>query len=1238
MSELASKQSVENPQSASHLLQRALAILAPIGADLPEAIHRFVLSGEGPEVLAQLAPMQDEVFSRLGQPGKLWDSLYYANKQHSQVVQRSLTLRQQFYAQVSVEPDFDALALARLARVLEAADKRQTLERADNGVPDWLCYLANDLVWGTHPERQQSHRKEKLTFDPLALLQRAALAEGLTPLELAALVFERKDLYEWSGNRYDLLIQSPTLRTLFGQLGESGLAALMARLSMAGRLVLVAPLGQPELVGLYGTSLLKLALDGSKQVRNEARKYLDRVEPELRRHVLAEVLREGGSAEREQAVELLGQVADPASFTLLEAQRAVETSRSVLAAIQRALNKQSAMESSQALEAPPFEDDPALAGSPLGESALALLDSVSRAYLAKLEAAAVQEAENNQASGNTYTWEQQRWKRYQKLQRADLESLLKWLNGDSKVKLNDSHRETLSQALALIDLPEFGLSHLVRWLVSDDYAMNRWWNHAAVQRWLAKVDTERLDLRAFVHYFRLVGEKPARIAEACLRDSWAREQTPFDRLSDAGLWPFFVDYPEFLNEALGLTPSKQDNRWAAYSIDKALTLLKRFPALPPSLLPCLFDLALSEGKTYRRSAQQVLGRLPDLGPRVAEALGSSKQELRASAANWLADLGDPAAIEPLLAALKQESRETARAALLTALERLGVDISPFTAPALLLAEAVKGLKAKLPAGLAWFPFDSLPPLRWADGSAVPVEIPRWWVVLACKLKEPGGNPLLSRYLGLLDASSRAALGSLVLRSFIQQDTRGPTAAEALQKAQADAPARLAMYHSWVRYEGYEHYGQMTLEQVVEELRREYSATYLGSAIGEKGVLALTAGIPGHEAVTLLQAYMRDHYQRRAQIEAMLDALGGSDEPSVIQLLLAVSRRHRTASVQEKARCLVQQVAARNGWSQEQLADRTIPTAGFDEHGVLTLEYGERRFSVTLDADLKPVLCNAEGKTVKALPEPRKQDDPALIKEAKNQFSTCKKELKQVLELQTARLYDAMCAGRVWPAAEWRDYLQGHPIVGRLIQQLVWLYDDGETVRAFRPTEDGSLIDVEDDEVELGEGTLRLAHAALLASEQAKAWLRHFKDYKQKPLFPQLSRSLPLLDDPSRCEINDRLGWLSDAFTLRGHFNKLNYLRGESWDSGFFCQYHKSFQAAGLRAVIEFSGNCLPEENVAVALKELYFERLDDKAYQPAKVVLSKLPPVLLAEVYADYHQIAAACAGFDPEWEKKIPW
>lgn len=36
--------------------------------------------------------------------------------------------------------------------------------------------------------------------------------------------------------------------------------------------------------------------------------------------------------------------------------------------------------------------------------------------------------------------------------------------------------------------------------------------------------------------------------------------------------------------------------------------------------------------------------------------------------------------------------------------------------------------------------------------------------------------------------------------------------------------------------------------------------------------------------------------------------------------------------------------------------------------------------------------------------------------------------------------------------------------------------------------------------------------------------------------------------------------------------------------------------------------------------------------------LKNIPPILLAESYAEYLKIADAYAGFSSDWEKKLPW
>ncbi len=1254
-------------RAQAELLKQACDVLGKTVPGLADKALAYLLDGTGESVLLELQqPGTPEFGELLGRPGRLQWSFYahQLDKETLGSIGKAMEARGKFYASVTAEePPLDVLI--RLGKLLAAADAGKQLVHPGAPVPDWLQYLINDAVFasfnGGGAQKELEKNRPAWTIELIArLLAHEDLDETLALQE----VFERKDLGSYYHDRLDGLTHAPQVADYLRTHREAAMA-LPERLSAAGRVVLAQRLGSDAaLLNDFASLFVQLTVDGSKSVRAEAIPYLEGIVEARRLELLGELLRKGNPTQRSQSAELIARLAPAPARGLLDDALAAEASRPVQQAIRSALTRLDAASDADAVELPeppawqPFED------GPLGDNAFRLLQESFARHLEKARLTAVEEAERNKLpeTKHKYTWAQNSYKQLKEYGDPDLRRALKLFNGDAGPadleplqKASGMLRALVNNSKLMQELPGLGAPHLVRWVIGVQ-RHGCFWDDPALQAWLGRQAPDSLDLRAFAQLLKDAEVTPRHLAQACLRPRWYMTAMPTDLLPAERVWPFFAEHPEFIDEGLGLAPSTSGTNYrdsrGQFDLGSTLALLDSFPVLPARWLPRLMELALGEGKTHRAAAQRALSRLPDIGRRIVESLGHNKSEVRIEAAEWLADLGYAEAAPELARALDRESRETVRAAFLTALERLGEDISPRLTPAVLQAEAAKGLKAKPPAGLAWFALDGLPASRWADGSPVAAEILKWWLVLACKLKEPGGNALLLRYLGLLDASSRQALGNLVLRQFIAQDTRRQPLEEGIAHAKAVAPQRYQNYQRWYQNAKPEHrqYYEANFnkseEQVFEECKREKMSEYLGSAIGEKGILALSAHAPAHEAVALLQQYMRDHYPRRAQIEAMLEGVAAGNDPLVIQLLLGLSRRYRTASVQEKARALVQQVAQRNGWTQDQLADRTIPTSGLDERGRLVLAYGEREFVVTLDASMKSELRNAEGKVVKSLPAARQHDDAAAIKEAKGQFNTHKKELKQVIESQTARLFEAMCAGRRWPQQEWRDYLYGHPIAGRLLQRLVWLEldADGKLRSAFRPTEDGSLVDLDDNEIELAPGSrVQLGHGSLLEPSAAAAWVRHFKDYKVAPLFAQMSRVIPALamaderGQPTK-EIHDRLGWLSDTFTLRGSFTKLGYQRASAEDGGFFYQYHKDFNSIGVRVAIEFSGNTLPEENVPAALKALSFEDLRGRRWDQRALPLAEVPPVLLAEGYADYLAIAAVCSGHAPDWEKKVPW
>ncbi|MES2889404.1 MAG: DUF4132 domain-containing protein [Pseudomonadota bacterium] len=1242
-------------------LKQAFAPLEAAGAAVPEKALAFITDGSQEDVLLDLQAAQAQgLGERLGTPGRLrWTHASSASSSAAKKqTDASLTSRAQFYCEISATAP-PLASLVRLGKLLAAADAGQRLDHPGSPAPAWLQYLVNDAVFATFNEyKGQKDLSKSRSAWGIALFAQLLAEDELDPTLALALVFERKDLASYYHDHLDG-ITNPLAVADFLRAQRDATEALPATLSADGRLVLARRIGSDAALLLdFEALFVRLAVDASKAVRQEAAQHIGKMQAPRREALLTDRLTNGSTTERTQAAELLARLPGDQARACLAAALEGEASKPVQQAIRSALTRLDAAGDASALELPepaPWQSYP---DTPLGDDALALLKANLAELTERSRVAAEKERNDDQAKMHNWTWAQKRHDEVRKLREDDLHKALRVLNGQGKK--NDVTRsdralvEVVDLGHKLLALPSFGVPHLLRWLAASRDRVSFWWD-PRFQQWLKRQPLGSVDLRALGEVGQRAGLGLDSVASAALQSHWQTTQVT-DLLPAERIWPFFAEHPEFIDEGLGLVaPVKgEDAHWRShrFEFDATLRVLKTFPTILPRWLPQVMAVALAEGKTHRAAAQQALSSLPDIGHRVAESLDHSKSEVRIEAANWLANLKDPTAVAPLTRALDKETRETVRAACLTALEALGDDISARLTPATLLTEARKGLKGKPPTGLAWFAFDALPACRWADGTAVDSEIVRWWVILACKLKEPGGNALLTRYLGLLDAASRQALGLSVLQQFIAHDTRHPSLDEGIAHAQRVAPPRWQDYQRCYQSAKpeYRHYYevnfQKTTEQVFEECKREKMREYLGSAIGEKGVLALAAFAPGQAAVALLQQYMRDHYARRSQIEAMLDGLASGNDPVVIQLLLGISRRYRTLSVQTRAKSLVQDIAARNQWTSDQLADRTIPTAGLDETGVLALAYGERVFTLRLDAAMKPELRNPEGKGVKALPEPRQNDDPALVKEAKAQLSASKKEVKQVIDLQTARLSEAMCTGRVWPQAEWREYLHRHPIAGRLLQRLVWIEttSQGGAQRLFRPTEDGSLINAQDEEVELAEDSgVCLAHASLVGKAAAEEWTKHFKDYKVVPLFPQMTRpslSLPFKDAHGQdvTEIADRQGWVSDTFTLRGAFNKLSYQRGQAEDGGFFYFYGKEYAGVGVRVVIQFSGNVVPEENVPAALKTLAFEDMSANRWSSTALALSAVPPVLLAEAYADYLAVAEVCAGFDAEWEKKTPW
>lgn len=695
-----------------------------------------------------------------------------------------------------------------------------------------------------------------------------------------------------------------------------------------------------------------------------------------------------------------------------------------------------------------------------------------------------------------------------------------------------------------------------------------------------------------------------------------------EALPGDALWPWLAESMEVLDEALGLAPAK-----TAIPLDRSMRVLAMLPAVPQRYLPRLTEIAVAEKRHLRLLAMELLREAKDLPARIEALLDDKRQPVRINAAGWLADIRSAASEKALRARLKKEKSDPVRAALIIALQRLGVDLADVIGPASLIAEAEKANTKTPPKLPAWLVANRLPQVRFKDGATVPQSVVEYWLALAIRLKDPGAHGQFGIYLDQLVPEDARALSGWVLESWIAYDTSAATLEEAATYAKANYTNSLRWYCS----------SKTPADQAaaIAELTREKMGELVNSGSDTKGLLALTCRADAGWAAGRVRWFLKKHGRRSHQAMALLEALAGTGAPAALQVVIAASVRLKQKTTQARAAEIAQRYADDRGWSVDELADRTVPSAGFDDDGELELPCGEdsKPYVARLDAALAIHLFNPDGKPIKALPA----GDDENSKESKKAFSAAKKELGQIVTLQGERLFEAMCLERAWPVADWRMAFHAHPVMRRLVERLVWqgLDAEGQPLGLFRPTQEGDFTDAADSDVAIDSfAAVRLAHGALVDAETCQAWARHLKDYEVKPFIAQFDNvRAPLTPEQGEeAAITDRQGWAAESRALRGAAEKRGYQRVMG-DGGGCHEYVKEFRSQGITATIWHTGSYAVDDNNRVALKELRFTKDRHRgAYR-----LKDVPPVMLAECWADYHAVAAKGA-FDPDWEKISPW
>jgi len=1240
------------------LLQTYFGAVASRYPGLDQVLLRYTVDEEDERLLLHLRGLTD-----LGELLKLsTDPLQFftGNKKQSSAERRS------FFARIEEVPPVVAVRLGKIIEVARGPQHAQPFIAPIPAGPDeaWFSLLLEELLQNSTTLGLSGKPRR---YDAL-YLAKVCEAGGLPASTLARMLLV-DDLNPHGGWSHATQLYD-NLAPYYLTYPELLLQALQHRDSNRRELILQ---GLIELkLQLGGTeellaTVLDLAAGGSKQIRQTAEQLLMLQDESTRQAGIAwlrDRLVNGSSGQRTKIPALLVKLEGDAALPFLAQRLEAEKAKNVRAELARFVDE-SATDSGDEASATPYEDGLQAPPARTFPTDYTFSQAFEEDFLRT-----VREASEAAAEAQAKFWNSiERQNRRKEIKTLDEKKIRRALAAMGTAEVVHQREQPLNNRPGMIAGPDYRvlrefirrqkleLVPLIRLAFAcglihpepSRQERNHWfWAykiHDEAREWLSDTfasDSEGLTLLDLASAFEAAGLGPQWVEQLYLRVSWGERFNPLD-LSDDAIWPFFLVHPHELKVALGLAASSTgpDPYLQGEQRKIAFRILATFPKPPAAFASFLWERALSTSKTERALAQACLRHYPNREKRIITALEDGRKDIRASAATWLGELGVTEAIAPIRKALAKEKQDLPKAAMMESLERLGEDLDQFLNRKKLLEEAEKGLQKPLPAELDWFPFAELPEVHWEKNKqVVPAPILKWFIVQACKLKKVEPGALQRRYFSMMQPQERAALGRFIFEQWLSHDTRPKyTQAEAEQLADQQTAQSKQFATQYPQYypnfDEHQHRRQ-TLGHLLNEC--------LASASSSRGILSISAACCGPDIVPRAEKYIRYWYGRRmTQAKSLIQMLAWNDHPLAIQLILAISTRFRTKALQKEAAVCADQIAERKGWTREEMADRTIPSAGFNREGLQTIDYGTRQFTAKLMEDFSIELRNPDGKIIKALPDATKAEDADEVKTQKKEFSAAKKELKQVLKLQKERLYEAMCTQRRWPFEEWEIYLNQHPIVGRFCQQLVWtIIRDDEPAASFRPLPDGSLTDVEDAPFTAQNGDqVQIAHQTILTPEASAQWEEHLADYEVKSLFPQFGRKQFQSDTDitQTTEIAEFQGYLINSYKLRSRTTKLGYIRGSAEDGGWFYTYHKPFPGLKMQAVIEFTGNVLPEEERTVALRRLYFTKLhddseDQHAYSHREIRLSQIPAVMLSECWNDFKQLADDGSGFDPDWEK----
>jgi hypothetical protein len=606
-----------------------------------------------------------------------------------------------------------------------------------------------------------------------------------------------------------------------------------------------------------------------------------------------------------------------------------------------------------------------------------------------------------------------------------------------------------------------------------------------------------------------------------------------------------------------------------------LNILKKHPHV--HFYPQLWELVRHNSKKLRSLVGRHLANVQgeDAIPNAEKLLQDKRADVRLVGAMILSLIKTEKALEILRGVLNTEKNDDARDAML---EGLAGFISAET-NLKTIAESVAQAKTrgKLDKPLAdWLNTEGYPNLHWTDGSIVDADTLLFIFYRMNRTKDIRfdieAKPLIER----IDKSKSAAFAKFLLKKYFESG--------------ADSKFKWCMT--------------------------------LGSTLG------------GDDELDMLKRKVNEWTEasRGKMAEYAVKALALNGSTKALRAVEFFSRKYKSKNknIGAAANESFTLVAEELGITPYDLADSIIPDFGFE--GLFRVfEVEGETYRAYINNDFKLAFLDEDNKTLKALPK-------ATSTELKEEFKDIAKEIRDIVKSQSSRLEQYLVIQRKWTVAKWDAFFRNNPIMFTYAIRAIWgIFDEKQNLTTtFQCLEDQTLVNMEGDEVDLGENTegpsIGMVHPMMLNETQINHWKEALMDADIQPIFPQLDRPTIFLKETDKhlklsIEFNNvQYG----GYSFVGKMEKLGWSRGSVVDGGGISSYYKDFSELGVTAIImqvgilsvgyydenAELGNLMFVKNKTVSFGSYNYDE-PEKSDDARLISFGEVPPIVYSEVMAD---------------------